>query len=408
MKFFATFFLFIILCSFAASSDWNQWRGPNRDASVSTFKIPATLPNELKQVWNVEVGVGHASPIISGNKVFLISRVAEQEVTAAYDRPTGKLVWKDSYDAPYQMNPAAIPHGKGPKSTPLVANGKLYTFGISGVLSCYDATSGKLLWRNDFKKHFPVTVPDFGTAMSPVVDRGLLIVHSGGPSQGALFALDANTGDVKWSWTGDSAAYASPIVVELNGTRQIVTQTEKNIVGIAAPNGELLWKIPFVTDYEQNSVTPVAYKDLLIFSGLDKGAFAVRIVKKDGKLEPQTVWQNEKASMYLSSPVLIGDYLYGMSHYRKGQYFCLDARTGEMKWTSTGAEGENAAIVNAGSTILFLSNDAELTMVKATEKNYEVLKKYTVAKSPTWAHPAIADNQIVIKDLKSMTLYALE
>ena len=137
-------FAFIIhTCVNASASDWNQWRGPNRDASVSTFKIPAKLPAELKQVWSVEVGVGHSSPIISGNRVYLISRVGEQEVVAAYDRSTGKLIWKDSYDVPYEMNPAAIPHGKGPKSTPVVANGKLYTFGITGILSCYEAGAGK-------------------------------------------------------------------------------------------------------------------------------------------------------------------------------------------------------------------------------------------------------------------------
>jgi outer membrane protein assembly factor BamB len=394
--------------SFVEAADWNQWRGPNRDGSVSTFNVPEKLPEQLTQVWNVVVGIGHASPVISGNQVFLISRVEEQEVIAAYDRATGKLIWKDSYDAPYQMNPAAIPHGKGPKSTPVVANGKLYTFGITGVLSCYDVAAGKLLWRNDFKKEFPVVAPDFGTAMSPLVDRGLLIVHAGGPGKGALFALDAEKGNVKWRWSGDSAAYASPIVVDLNGTRQIITQTQKHIVAIDETKGELLWQIPFTTDYEQNIVTPVLYKDLLIFSGLDKGAFAVRISKQEGKWVPQEVWKNEKASMYMSSPVLVGDFLYGMSHYRKGQFFCIDARTGQTLWTSNGAEGDNAAVINAGTKLLFLSNNADLTIANATEKKYEVLKKYNVAKSPTWAHPAVADNQIVVKDLKSLTLYALK
>ncbi len=264
------------------------------------------------------------------------------------------------------------------------------------------------VWRNDFKKEFPVTSPDFGNAMSPIVDQGLLIVHAGGPGKGALFAMDAVKGDVKWRWTDDGAGYSSPIIVNLNGTRQVVTQTQKNIVGIAESNGELLWKLPFTTDYEQNIVTPVLYKDLLIFSGIDKGAFAVRVAKKEGKFVPETVWQNEKASMYMSSPVLVGDFLYGMSHYRKGQYFCLDARTGQTQWTSNGAEGDNASIINAGPQILFLSNNADLTIANATEKKYEVLKKYTVAKSPTWAHPAVADNEIVIKDQKSLTLYAMK
>lgn len=387
------------------AQDWNQWRGPNRDGLSPSFKQPKVFPDELKKVWSVEVGIGHSSPVVSGEKVFLFSRIADQEVVAAYGRESGKLIWKDAYDAPYTMNPAAISHGKGPKSTPLVANGKLYTFGITGVLSCYDAASGKLIWRNDFKKKFPVTSADFGTAMSPMIEKGMLIVHAGGPDNGALLALDAETGNEKWSWSGDGPAYASPIAVDLNGIRQIVTQSQKNIIGVAAANGELLWKIPFETDYAQNSITPVLYKDLLIFSGIDKGAFAVRITKEDGRWNPQTVWKNEKAAMYLSSPVLIGDYLYGMTHFRKGQFFCLDARTGETKWTSVGAEGENAAIINGGSVIFFLDNNADLTIVNATDKKYEVLKKYTVAKSPTWAEPAIIEDEIFIKDLNSLTLW---
>ncbi|HEY7160599.1 MAG TPA: hypothetical protein VH815_05035, partial [Acidobacteriota bacterium] len=126
----AVFLFALISFQNLQAQDWNQWRGPNRDGSSPSFKQPKTFPEELKKVWSIEVGIGHSSPVVSGEKVFLFSRVADQEVVTAYGRETGKLIWKDAYDAPYTMNPAAINHGKGPKSTPLVANGKLYTFGI--------------------------------------------------------------------------------------------------------------------------------------------------------------------------------------------------------------------------------------------------------------------------------------
>src|SRR4029450_4207368 len=145
-------------------------------------------------------------------------------------------------------------------------------------------------------------------------------------------------------------------VVELGGVRQVVTQTQQNIVGISISNGELLWKIPFITEYVQNIVTPVLYEDTLIFSGIEKGVFAVRPVKEGGKWTPKTVWQNDRAAMYMSSPVLIGDYLYGMTHYRKGQFFCLDARTGVTQWTSTGDEGDYAAVFTAPPLVFFLED----------------------------------------------------
>ena len=405
------FFVFFVLLTSLhqlAAEDWNQWRGPNRTGTSRSFTGPKTLPEKLTQVWKIEVGVGHSSPVISRKTAFLIARVGEEEVIAAYDLETGKPVWKDSYAAPYTMNPAAIPHGKGPKSTPLVAQEKLFTFGISGILSAYDAGKGKLLWRNDFKKEFPVTAPDFGTAISPALENGLLIVHVGGPGKGSLMALDINTGKTKWRWDGDGPAYASPIIVNIGGVRQIVTQTQKQIVGISAANGTLLWQMPFETEYEQNAVTPVAYKDSLIFSGINKGAFAVKPQLKDGKWSLENVWQNERAAMYLNSPILIGDFVYGMTHFRKGQFFCLDARTGTTVWTSTGAEGENAAILSSPDFLLFLSNNAELTIARPTETKYEVLKKYTVAQSPTWAHPALTGNKILVKDLKSLTLWSFQ
>jgi len=403
-----SFVSLLISASFVFTADWNQWRGSNRDGTALEFKAPKVLPEQLKQIWSVQVGIGYSSPIISGSSVYCFTRVGEQETVSSYDLASGKLLWKDAYDVPYTMNPAAASHGKGPKSTPILTDGRLYVFGISGILSCYDATKGKLLWRNDFKKQFPVTYPDFGTAMSPAIDRGLLIVHAGGPDKGAILALNAETGVQKWSWDGDGPAYASPIVVELGGVRQVVTQTQQNIVGINVANGELLWKIPFTTEYVQNIVTPVLYKDLLIFSGLEKGVFAVRLSNEGGKWTPKTVWQNDRAAMYMSSPVLIGDYLYGMTHYRKGQFFCLDARTGTTQWTSTGDEGEYAAVVNAPPLLFLLSNDADLTIANATEKKYDVIKKYTVAKSPVWSYPAIRGNQIVIKDQDSLTLYSME
>src|SRR5262249_39395240 len=243
-----SFALFVIFPQFTSAQDWPRWRGANGDGVVAGFTAPKACPDQLKQRWKITVGVGHSSPLVIGNRVYQHSRQGENEVVAAYDLNTGKTVWQDSYPIAYTMNPAAMGHGKGPKSTPVVSDGKLYTLGITGVLSCYDAAKGKLLWRKEFKE-FKLNHPLFGTATS-------LIVHLGGNDNGALKALDAATGEEKWSWNGDGPAYATPIVVEIAGKRQIVTQSQQNIIGLWADNGALLWKIPFTTEYVQNIVTP--------------------------------------------------------------------------------------------------------------------------------------------------------
>lgn len=392
----------------APAQDWPQWRGPNRDGVASSFAGIKNWPESLKQQWKITVGTGHASPGIAGKQVFLHTRQQEHEIVSSIDLDTGKLLWQESYPVSYTMHPAATSHGKGPKSTPVLHNGRLYVLGITGILSCFDSKTGKLQWRKEFSGQFKNTSPLFGTAMSPLIVGDLLIAHVGGHDSGALTAFDAATGEVKWSWKEDGPGYASPIVVTLDGVKQIVTQSQSNIISVAAATGELLWRIPFTTAYVQNIVTPIEYKQTLIFSGLDKGTMAVRAVRRGSGWAAEQVWHNPDVSMYMNSPVLKGDFLYGMSHKNKGQYFCMDARSGKTLWTSEGRQGENAAMVLAGDGLLLLSNDAELIVARSSEKGFEQLKKYTVADSPTWAHPVIAGKRILIKDENTLALWSVE
>ncbi|MBA2305245.1 MAG: PQQ-binding-like beta-propeller repeat protein, partial [Acidobacteria bacterium] len=159
----------------------SQWRGAHRDGIVESFTPPATWPERPTQVWTVNVGSGHSSPVVLGSRVFVFSRLGEQEAMTAYDIATGKQIWRQSYDAPYQLNPAATGHGKGPKSTPVIDRGRIFALGIGGILSGFDAASGRvLLWRQDFRADFKTTSPDFGASVSPLVDGDHVIAHAGG------------------------------------------------------------------------------------------------------------------------------------------------------------------------------------------------------------------------------------
>jgi outer membrane protein assembly factor BamB len=381
-------------------SDWPEFRGPHRDGVV--LEEPKAWPEKLNLKWKIEVGIGHSSPVMAAGSIYDFARQGDQETVLAIDPANGNIRWKQQYAAPYTMNPAAVPHGEGPKATPLYANAKLYTFGISGILSAFDAETGKPLWRLDTKGS-----PDFGTAMSPIFDNGLVIAHVGGVKVGAITAFDPATGAVKWAWNGDSPAYASPIVVELGGVRQVITQSHSNIVGIAAASGKLLWKIPFQTAYDQNIVTPVLYKDTLIFSGIDKGVFAVRLNHSGDAWSTQTVWQNKGVSMYMNSPVLSGDLLFGFSHLKKGQIFCLDARTGTTLWTGPPRSGDNAAMLDSSTTLYALTPDAQLLIAKPTAKGLNEIRRYEVAQSPTWAHPVVLADGFLIKDLKTIARWSV-
>jgi outer membrane protein assembly factor BamB len=383
-------------------ADWPQWRGPQRTGEA-VLTAPATWPATLKKRWEIAVGAGHSSPVIAGNRVVLHTRQGDREIVRAIDLATGKEVWKADYAAPYTVNPAAQAHGPGPKSTPVIADNRVVTLGISGILSAFDLQTGKLAWRVDA----PGTPPTYGTAMSPAIDRGMVIVHMGGESKGALTAFDAATGAVRWRWTGDGPGYASPIVADIGGTRQVITQTQRFIVSVNEANGQLLWQIPFTTSFDQNAITPVVRGDLVIYSGLDSGTTAVRIVKKATTWGTEPAWKNEQVSMYMSSPVVSGGTLYGLSHRRLGQFIAIDLASGKTLWTTQGREGDNASLMTAGSLLLASTSNGELIVARINPARFEEVKRYTIAESAVWAHPAIAGDAIVVKDVDKLICWTV-
>ncbi len=386
ISFEALVFAAAILASLApVAADWPQWRGPNRDGMVSAL-VPEVWPRALKEEWKMVVGVGHASPVESQGRIYVFARQGEDEVLLCLDAVTGKELWRSGQSISYEMNPAATGHGKGPKSTPIVSNGTVYTFGITGVLSAHDARTGMLKWRREFSKEYPNTSPLYGTAMSPLVDNGLLIAHVGGHDKGALTAFDAETGVIKWSNDIEGPAYASPIIVTLAGVRQIVTTMQNDFVGVDAGTGKLLWKLPAKSEYETNSVTPVAYKDTIVLSREGQGLTAIRLVKQGAEIVPQEVWNNKEVDLYLNTPVLQGSTLFGLSVRQKGQFFAIDADTGK--------------------TVL-LTNDANLIVQPVNAKSYSPVAQYTVASSPTWAHPLVLGRRILIKDETSLISLAI-
>jgi len=405
---FAVLLAAVSLSLTSVAGDWPQWRGPNRDGNVRGAFVPAAWPKTLKEEWKVTVGLGHASPVEANGRIYVFARQGDDEVLVCLDATTGKEIWRSSQAVAYEMHPAARGHGKGPKATPVISHGSVYTFGIAGVLSAHDARTGKLKWRREFSKEYAKTSPLFGTAMSPLVDNGLLIAHVGGHDKGALIAFEAETGAIKWSNNMDGPAYASPIIVTLAGVRQIVTFMQKDLVGVDFSTGKLLWKLPSKTQYDENCNTVVGYRDLLIFSREEQGLAAIRLAKQGAEIVPQQVWNNKEAELYLSTPVLSGNLLFGMTARQKGQFFAVDAETGKTAWLSPGRMGENAAILSlGGKALIFLTNEANLIVQPLDAKTYSPVVQYTVAASPTWAHPLVLGRRILIKDETSLISLAI-
>ncbi len=388
-----------------AGQDFPQWRGPQRDGRVSSFDIPQTWPARLTRVWSIDVGLGHASPIVVGDRVWLFAREDGDEVLGSYELATGRAASRAGYPAPYQMHEAAVDHGPGPKSTPVSAGGMVVTLGISGILSGHSAEGGSRAWQRRFDDAFESTSPTYGAAMSPLVEDGRVIAHVGGSGDGALGAFDLATGKTIWMWRGDGPGYASPIVADVDGVRQVITQSEQHVIGVDFETGSELWKIPLKTPYSQNSVTSVVAGDRLYYSGLDQGLHAVRLSRAAGSWGAEPIWSLRDVSLYMSSPVLDDGVLFGLSHLRKGQLFAVDAATGKVTWKSPGRQAENAAVLWVGGAWLVLTDAGELEVLERQGDRFVTLASYDVADTPTWAHPALSGDLILVKARSSLSAW---
>jgi len=394
--------LIIATCSFA--QDWPQWRGDNRDGKVTGFNAPQAWPAALKQVWKVTVGVGDSTPALVGDRLYVFTRQGEDEVTLCLDAKTGTEAWRDKYAAQPVAGPAS--RHPGPRSSPAVADGKVVTLGVAGVLSCLDAAKGAPVWRKD---PFPGVVPEFFSAMSPIIVDGMALAHLGGPGNGAFIAFDLNTGDEKWRWGGEGPEYASPVLLTVAGTRQVVTLTEKSVVGIGVADGALLWQLPFVPARRAyNAATPLVDGQTVIYMGAGRGSKAVKVEKQGDGFSATELWSNPDIAPQFSTPVLKDGFIFGLSN--TGNLFCLNEQTGQTAWVdgTVRDKGGFSAIIDAGSVILALPSSSEMVVFEPSGTAYAELARVKAADTPTYAHPVLAGSTVFVKDEATLAMCTIE
>ena len=396
----------LIACAGAAAAqrapqDYPQWRGLNRDGAASAFVEPASWPDTLTRKWKVDVGEGYATPLVVDDVLYLFTRRNGSEVMTALRADTGRELWHTSYAAPYKPETPAAAHGVGPKATPLFHDGRLYTLGITGIFSAFDATTGKLAWQTPAAAEHP----SYGVSVSPVADGNLVIVHPG--NHGPLTAFDVGSGAIKWT-SGERGAYASPMIVDLDGVRQVVTMTQENVLGVSLTDGRRLWEHPWRSRASTPSaMTPILYRGMVIVSSQAMGVAALKPARRGDAWAVDVAWATRDVSIFLSNPVIVGDTLFGLSDRARGQFFALDANSGKVLWLGPPRQASNTAVVKAGSVLFLLDDDGELIVARSSRKGFEPLKRYTVADSATWAQPAVSGHRIFVKDATSLSLWTL-
>jgi outer membrane protein assembly factor BamB len=439
------------LClSTTRAADWPQWRGPNRDAQVAEFQVPAAWPQELTKKWSVSVGDGASTPALVGNKLYVFARQDGNEVLRCLDATGGMELWQHKSNVDGATDPGGF---VGPRSSPAVAEGKVVTLSARGVLSCFDAATGTQLWSKDDFRGWP----QFCAASSPIIVDGMCIAQVGATNpqirsnNGTVVAYDLATGAEKWKVEELPTAYASPVLMTIAGTKLVIAQVSDGIVGINTADGKKVWEKFFEgAGSRYKAATPIVIGDTLIF--LDGPAKAVKLEKEGDKFVDKDLWTNTDYRVEYNTPVAMNDALFGLSGGMGSgahNFFCIDLGTGKSGWNvpapriagapagappggkGGGQEGGKGggfgkggfgkgggggmradagygSIVAAGPVLIALTPSSDLIVFAPSDKEFKQLATYKVAESGTYAYPVLAGNRIYIKDKDAVTLWTIE
>jgi outer membrane protein assembly factor BamB len=387
----------------AHADDWPQWLGPKRDGSSAEIVKPWKEP--LKILWKMPLkGEGHGGPIVAAGKVYLFSGLRKgdslQEQLETYDADNGKRIW----DTAYPRATADFAFGNGPRGVPIVDGDRVYTFGITSVLQCYETKSGKILWTVSGEKEYKAPRLKFGSSCSPVVVGDHVLVNMG--AKGAsIVAFDKTTGKEVWKKLDDGATYSSPVAIP--SARSVVFLTAKGLVSLSPKDGAIHWQYPFVDFLLESSCTPLVINDQVLASSITGGSV---LVKDEGKDTAKKVWA-KGYNCYFSTPLAVGkDMLFlvtGSILGKSATLRCVDPETGNELWTRKNVGAYHATLLRTGDgKVLMVEEKGDLVLIDPNRKAYTELARTTICGN-TWAHPALANGRLYIRDAKELVCVEL-
>ncbi len=386
------------------SATWPQWRGPERNGQVGGARWPDRLDKDsLELLWRIPLGPSYSGPVLSDDLVFTTATEDKKnEVVIALDRRTGKQQWRSEWQGALTVPFFAASNGSWIRSTPAYDGESLYVAGIRDVLVCLEASSGKELWRVDFAEKFKTSLPAFGFVSSPLVDGDDLYVQAGG----SVCKVNKMTGEVLWRTLEDGggmsgSAFSSPMMARLAGKRQLVAQTREKLVGVDLDSGGVLWTQVVPSFRGMNIITPVLVGDAVFTSSYQNRSWLYRISANEGEFSVTEAWNNN-AQGYMSTPVVIGGHAY--LHLQNQRFTCINLQTGERTWTSP-PFGKYCSLVAQGDQILALDQRGELMLLRANPEKFELLGSVPVGEAETWAHLAVSNDEIFVRELNALAAY---
>ena len=386
----------------ALDSAWPQWRGPTRNGQFTGPAWPEKLDtNHLQSTWRVEMGPSYSGPIVSGDRVFTTeSKDKKFEIVTAFDRKTGKELWRAQWEGAMTVPFFAKSNGDWIRATPACDGESLFVAGMRDLLVCLDAQTGQERWRFDFVKKLAAPAPDFGFVCSPLVDAGSVYVQAGA----SFVKLNKHTGELVWRTLAEKggmmgSVFSSPVFADLAGRRQLVVQTRDRLAGVDPADGKVLWEQAVEAFRGMNILTPVAYKDTLFTSTYGGKTAGFKIAHTDGKFTVTEAWKH-KAQGYMSTPIIIDGVAY--EHLKSQRVMAIEVETGRELWTSDQSFGKYMSLVAQGDRILALDQRGQLFLFRANQDGFEQLDQRKFTDAETWAHIAVVGDQIFIRELNAL------
>lgn len=391
----------------AAAEDWPRWRGERGDGSWNAPAIPEKWPEGGPPViWEAPLGPGYSGISVSGGRVYTMDRLkdSQEERILCLDEPTGKQLWEHRYAADYE----GLDYDKGPRCTPTIHEGRVYTLGAVGDVHCLDAASGKVLWSKDIIKEHRSKLTEWGFGSSIVIDGPRAIVHAGVQPGGCYIAYDRLTGQELWRGGDDPHGYGTPIVIEHAGVRQLVGWTPKHIVGLDISSGKILWKYPYDVTYGVSIATPIFQDGIVLVCGYWHGSKAIKL--GDKPTDAELLWEENRFTRGLMDQPIVRD---GYAYLLEKQHgtVCFELAKGEKIWTDENKlhprdRNPQVSMVwlttsperqHASGRAICLNAQGELILIRLSPAGLTEDSRAKII-GETWAHPAYAGSCCFARD----------
>ncbi len=381
-------------------SDYPQFLGSDRSGIVRDIRLATNWDAKPPRlVWRRRVGAGWAGFAIAGGIAVTQEQRGGREMVVAYDLSDGSVKWAHGDDARYESTVA----GTGPRATPTISQGRVYTLGSTGLLNALDLETGKRIWRHDIATENEAVQPDWGRSGSPLAVDDLVVVSAGGANGRSLVAYRRDSGEPEWHGGNDLASYSSPMLATLDQVRQIVILNQASVAGHDPATGRILWEYPWPG--QQPTVAQplvLAGNRVLLSAGYGVGSKLLEVATTDGQLRPTLLWETPRLKAKFTNLVVYDGFIYGLDD---GVLVCLDPADGERRWKS-GRYGHGQVIL-AGGLLLVQTEEGEIVLVEPRTDAHREIARFTVFNQKTWNPPALAGQYLLMRNDVEAALYEL-